>query len=456
MDNNKPNRKRRSFQSEEVRFDRLLLPFRLFIKAEMTAGILLLVSTIVALAWVNSSWGQSYKEFWEVPFSLTFGDWILTEPLLLWINDGLMAMFFFVVGLEIKRELLVGELSSPRGAALPIAAAIGGMLVPALIYVLINAGTPAARGWGIPMATDIAFALGVLVLLGDRAPPALKIFLAALAIADDLGAVLVIALFYTSQISWTNLAMGLLFLLALVVANRFGVRSPMVYGVLGIGGLWLAFLLSGVHPTIAGILAAMTIPARSRINPDEFLSTTRRAIDRFEHSGAQGEDVLVNKDRQAALLELRMAYEQSTTPLQRLEKALHPWISVVVLPIFALANAGVEITGNFFALLAQPITLGIILGLVLGKQVGITLFSWIAVRLGLASLPRGVTWRHIYGVAWLGGIGFTMSLFISGLAFDNAAAMAEAKTGILTASLIAGCIGVLILWRRKPHGSQAP
>jgi NhaA family Na+:H+ antiporter len=214
--------------------------------------------------------------------------------------------------------------------------------------------------------------------------------------------------------------------------------------------MWFAFLLSGVHPTIAGILAAMTIPARTRINPGDLLSTARRAIDKFEHSGSLEEDVLINKDRQAALLELRVAYEQSTTPLQRLEKAMHPWISVVVLPTFALANAGVELTGDFFAMLSQPITLGIILGLVVGKQVGITLFSWIAVRLGLASLPRGVSWRHIYGVAWLGGIGFTMSLFISGLAFENELLLTQAKTGILTASLIAGSAGFLIL-KRQSH-----
>ena len=259
---------------QETPIERLLLPFRLFVKEETSAGILLLSATILALIWANSPWSEAYASLWEIPFALSFGHYTLSEPILLWINDGLMAMFFFVVGLEIKREVLAGELSTPKNAALPIAAAAGGMIMPALIYILFNHEPPAVKGWGIPMATDIAFALGVLVLLGDRVPAFLKVFLAALAIADDLGAVVVIALFYTSQIHWPELATGAVFLGLLILGNKLGVRNALFYGLLGIGGVWLSFLLSGVHPTIAGVLAAMTIPARTRINPDEFILKT--------------------------------------------------------------------------------------------------------------------------------------------------------------------------------------
>ncbi len=427
--------------------EQVLSPFRVFVHDEASAGILLFVATVIALVLANSPWADAYERLWQTHFALTLGEVTLTEPLLLWVNDGLMAMFFFVVGLEIKREMLVGELSSPKGAALPIAAALGGMLVPASIYWLINGGTPAAQGWGIPMATDIAFALGVLVLLGDRVPVALKIFLTALAIVDDLGAVLVIAFFYTSNVSWLNLGISAVFLLLLIAANWAGIRGPLVYGVLGIGGLWLAFLLSGVHPTIAGVLAAMAIPARTRLNPAEFIRHGRQTIQTFEEAGDMGDNVLINPDRHDALLDLRGVYEHATTPLQRLESALHPWVSMLVLPLFALANAGVAIEGEVTSLLVNPITLGIVLGLVVGKQVGITLFAWLAVRMGVAELPEGVTWRHIYGVSWLGGIGFTMSLFISALAFGDPVALSTAKLGILLASALAAAGGTLILRR---------
>jgi NhaA family Na+:H+ antiporter len=372
------------------------------------------------------------------------GDFSMSKDLTHWINDGLMAVFFLVVGLEIKREVLVGELSSARNAALPIAAALGGALVPALIYLAINAGTEGSAGWGIPMATDIAFALGVLALLGDKVPVALKVFLTALAIVDDIVAVLVIAFFYTSQISWGALGVGAVFLAALVVANLIGVGRTLVYALLGVG-LWLCFLLSGVHATIAGVLLALTVPAVSFINPEAFLDRSRYVLDRFEQAGEKGENVLSNEERQAALHALNHAAYKLEPPLHELEHALNPWVVFAIMPIFALANAGVHLGGGIADALTSPVTFGIVAGLVLGKQLGITLFAWLAVKSGVSELPRGVGWRHVYGAGWLAGIGFTMSLFISDLGFSDASLVDEAKLGILAASLIAGLVGWTIL-----------
>jgi NhaA family Na+:H+ antiporter len=401
--------------------------------------------TVVALVWANSPWAEIYEHLWEIPFNVGFGGFVLSKPLHAWINDGLMAVFFFAVGLELKREILVGELSSPRQAALPIAAALGGMLVPAGIYLLINRGAEGASGWGIPMATDIAFSLGVLTLLGKRVPLALKVFLVALAIADDIGAVLVIAFFYTSHISWMNLLVGTGFLIALLGANWAGVRHPLIYAILGIGGLWLAFLLSGVHATIGGVLAAFTIPARTRIDPKEFVVQSRELISDFEGASGDGKGIWTNKDQQTALHVLENNCERVQTPLQRLEEGLHPWVTYLILPLFALANAGVPLRGDPIATLSHPVTLGIVLGLLMGKQVGITLFAFLAVKLRMAKLPDGVSWRHIYGVGLLGGIGFTMSLFISGLAFGESPLLIDSKLGILLASLAAGIGGWLFL-----------
>jgi len=356
-----------------------------------------------------------------------------------------MAMFFFFVGLEIKREILVGELSSPRQAALPIVAALGGMIVPAILYLVLNAGKPGASGWGIPMATDIAFTLGVLALLGKRVPIALKVFLTSVAIVDDIGAVLVIAFFYTSQIYWSNLIVGAGFLIALILANRAGIRHPLVYASLGIGGLWLAFLMSGVHATIAGVLSAMTIPASTRIGREEFLEKSRYILKEFEGASVNEKSVLTSRQQRRAAEALEKASELVQTPLQRLEHDLHPWVIFGIMPLFALANAGVSLDGNLTQVLINPVTLGIVFGLVFGKQIGITLFSWLAVRSGIATLPVGVNWWQVYGVGWLAGIGFTMSLFIAGLAFRDIALLSLAKLGILTASLIAGVVGWIIL-----------
>jgi NhaA family Na+:H+ antiporter len=401
--------------------------------------------TLLALGIANSPFGEAYEHFWHTYVGFTFGEISLKNSLLHWVNDGLMVVFFFLVGLEIKRELLVGELASVRKAALPFMAALGGMIVPAGIYAALNAGTPAISGWGVPMATDIAFALGVLALLGRGVPTGLFVFLAALAIVDDLGAVLVIAVFYTEQIHWIALGMGGAFFAGMILLNVAGVRSPIPYALLGVA-TWLAFLQSGVHATIAGVLAAMAIPVRTVLDPDHFLESSREILDHFESASENAkEPVIVNEQRSASVVALEDACERVQTPLQRLEHGLLPWVTFLILPIFALGNAGVPLGGDVLSALASPLSLGIILGLVLGKQVGITLFSWIAVKVGLAALPEGVTWRHIYGTSWLAGIGFTMSLFIAMLAFGEGQALTDAKTAILVASLIAGVIGYLLL-----------
>jgi Na+:H+ antiporter, NhaA family len=426
--------------------EKIVRPFQDFAEKQSSGGILLIAATAAALVWANSPWGEGYAALWHTKLTVGVGDFSLSKDLTHWINDGLMAIFFLVIGLEIKREVLVGELSSLRNAALPVAAAVGGATVPALIYLALNAGGEGVAGWGIPMATDIAFALGVLALLGERVPLALKVFLTALAIVDDIVAVLVIALFYTSKISWGALGVAAVFFVALVVANLIGVDRTLIYALLGTG-LWLSFLLSGVHATIAGVLLAMTIPASSFIDPDEFLKRSRYVLDRFEHAGEKGTNVLRNEERQAALHALDRAARKLEPPLQELEHTLNPWVVFAIMPLFALANAGLPLGGKALGALADPVALGILLGLVLGKQIGVTLFSWLAVRSGLAELPEGIGWRHVYGVGWLAGIGFTMSLFISDLAFEDGALMDKAKLGILAASLISGVVGWTLLRR---------
>jgi NhaA family Na+:H+ antiporter len=435
---------------EQPPVERIVRPFQDFARKQSSGGILLIIATVVALVWANSPWGESYAALWHTKLTVGIGEFSISKDLTHWINDGLMAVFFLVVGLEIKREVLVGELSSARGAALPVAAALGGAVVPAAIYVAINAGTEGAAGWGIPMATDIAFALGVLTLLGERASVGLRVFLTALAIVDDIVAVLVIAFFYTSEISWGALGIGAIFLAVLVAANLLGVGRTLVYAVLGVG-LWLCFLLSGVHATVAGVLLALTVPASSFINPGAFLKRSRYVLDRFEQAGERGGNVLANEERQAALHALNHAAYKLEPPLHELERALHPWVVFAIMPVFALANAGVPLGGNVVGALADPVALGIVLGLVVGKQLGITLSAWLAVKIGVSELPEGVGWRHIYGAGLLAGIGFTMSLFITDLAFSDASLIEDAKLGILVASLIAGVIGWTIL-----RGASSP
>lgn len=404
-----------------------------------------MVCTVLALAWANSPWWHGYEQLWSVPLSISVPGFALNATLHQWINDGLMAVFFFLVGLEIKREMLVGELASARLAALPVAAAAGGMVVPALFYVLLNASGPGARGWGIPMATDIAFALGVVALLGSRVSPGLKVFLAALAIVDDIGAVLVIAIFYSAGVAWDALAAGGVVLLLSVLANRLGIRHFGVYAALG-ALLWGCFLASGVHATVAGVLLAMTIPSRTRINQHEFVSRCRAILERFER--ALISDAGLGRVEQDSVHELERSCEQVQSPLHRMERGLHWSVAFVIMPLFALSNAGVRLADSLpFAPGGALVAGGIVLGLVLGKPLGITLASWLAVRAGAAALPAGATWGAVRGVSWLGGIGFTMSLFIAGLAFEPGPLLNAAKLGILGASLIAGITGWLLLRR---------
>jgi NhaA family Na+:H+ antiporter len=420
---------------------RVRLMFQQFSRLQASGGILLLAATIVALLWANSAWGHSYFEFWETYLKISLGGLELKESLLHWVNDGLMVIFFFLVGLEIKREVLVGELASLRQATLPLLAAVGGMVVPAGIYLLFNLGGAAEAGWGIPMATDIAFLLGLLTVLGSRIPVSLKVFFTALAIADDLGAVLVIAIFYSSDVSWIALGVAAVLVVALVILNWGKVRQPLTYILLGIG-LWLAFLQSGIHPTIAGVLLAMTIPARTKVRSEAFLAQCTAALGRFEPGELEGEE---SGRQQAAAQTLESIAERLQAPLRRLERSLNPWVAYLVVPIFAFANAGVHIRGDIVEVLTSPLAVGIIGGLVLGKPLGIMLFSWIAVKLGIADLPAEVSWSQLFSASWLAGIGFTMSLFIAGAAFSEPVLLDIAKFSILVASLLASVIGFGLL-----------
>ena len=424
--------------------EKLTYPIQEFLHQEASGGILLIIATVIALAWANSPFAESYHHLWHTYLSIDLGGIGLKYSLHHWINDGLMVIFFFVVGLEIKRELLVGELSSVKKAALPIAAALGGMVFPALIYTIFNLGTEGASGWGIPMATDIAFVVGILALLGKRVPLALKIFILALAIVDDLGAVLVIAIFYTSNISFTSLLIGGGFLVLLIAMNRMGVRNLLIYTLVGVG-LWLAFLKSGVHATVAGVLLAFTIPVSARINTKKFKNATENLLKDFDNAGEHGDNVLTNSDRLSIIDQIENNCEKILTPLQRFEHGLHPWVSFFIMPVFALANAGVTIGSGLTSALTHPVSIGIILGLFLGKQIGIFSFSYLAVKLKLASEPEGVSWKKIYAASVLAGIGFTMSLFIANLAFNSPEFLNISKVGILAGSLLSGVVGFIIL-----------
>ncbi|NNF59017.1 MAG: Na+/H+ antiporter NhaA [Rhodothermaceae bacterium] len=426
--------------------------FAEFFRTEAAGGVILLACAALALIWANSPLAASYFRLWETTVTAGAGPLVIQKPLLLWINDGLMALFFFVVGLEIKREVLTGELAAPRKATLAIVAAVGGMVAPAVLYLTVNVGTDASAGWGIPMATDIAFALGVLALLGSRAPLALKVFLTAIAIVDDLGAVLVIALFYTSKLSLTALGIAGAFFVALVAVNRLGIQRTLIYALLGLG-LWVAMLKSGVHATVAGVLVALTIPARRRIDAPRFLAEARDLVGRFSEGVKEGRAEPTSAQRDAVHA-LEHACERIETPLARLEHGLHGWVAFFIMPVFALANAGVALGGDVLAMLTDPVAIGIGLGLVLGKQVGVFGFAWAAVKTGLAKLPEGVTWAQVHGVSLLTGIGFTMSIFIANLAFVGVPERLDsAKLGILVASLISGGLG---WWRLRQTAPSPP
>lgn len=422
----------------------LLEPFQRFFRVEASGGIILLIFTLIALIWANSPWGDSYIHLWENKFSIGVGDFKLSKSLIHWINDGLMAIFFFVVGLEIKRELIAGELSSMKQASLPIAAAIGGMVLPAAIYIVLNQSPESESGWGIPMATDIAFSLGILSLLGKRVPLALKVFLVAFAIVDDLGAVLIIAVFYSEDIYWNYLLIGLGLVIILFVFNRLQVISVHPYMAVG-WIIWFMFLKSGIHPTIAGVLIAFTIPVNRTINLKTFKNDMQYNLDYFCYNPENFSKITLNHQQLAAIsnMENRIFHVQS--PVQRLEHGLHGFVTYIVMPVFALANAGVVLKGISFSELISGVSGVIEISLLAGKVLGIFIFSWISVKIGLAKLPDNVQWKHIFSLGFLGGMGFTMSLFISNLAFTSEALLNPAKIGILVGSLIAGAGGYILL-----------
>ena len=424
---------------------KLVAPFERFLKEAVSGSYPIFLAAVLALLWANLA-GGAYDSFWHTELSLNLGNFHIKKSFAHWIDEALMALFFFTVGLEIKREILVGELASPKKALLPIAAALGGMLMPACIYLLFNAGTPAAKGWGIPMATDIAFSLAVLAIIGKKIPFGIRIFLSAFAIADDLGAVLVIAMFYTKAIAWEYLLLSLPFFAGLAIANKLWIRYALVYGLLGIG-LWGTFLLSGVHATVAGVLVAMFIPAGGRYDTETFLNKVKTYLEHFEcEPDACGYTVLLNQQHLNDIRGIEEACHNVETPLQKFEYNLGPWISLAILPLFALANAGLVIRGSeIMSALSHPVTMGIILGLALGKPLGIFLFTYMASRIFRAPLISGVNWLHIMGVSMLGGIGFTMSLFISGLSFASPQFIELAKLGIILGSIISGCAGLIVL-----------
>ncbi|MDO8615739.1 MAG: Na+/H+ antiporter NhaA [Dehalococcoidia bacterium] len=433
---------------------RILLPVQEFIQTEAAGGVVLLAAALAALVWANSPLDGAYFDLWETRVSFDVQVFAASQDLQHWVNDALMVVFFFVVGLEIKREMLHGELAGPKRAALPVAAALGGMAAPALIFAAFNAGGEGAKGWGIPIATDIAFAIGVLALLGDRIPSGLRVFLLALAIVDDIGAILVIAVFYTESLAWDSLAIagGLL---ALIVAMQLaGVRNMVLYLVAGVA-LWAAMFESGVHATIAGVLLGLLTPSRPPRAETAFKREAESLLAQYREAAAE-EDI---ERVQAVLGELEEVAAESAAPLERLERLLHPWSSFLVVPAFALANAGVHLSGGLISdSAASPVTWGVLLGLVTGKLAGVCAAAWLAVRLRLAEMPAGIGWTHLAGAGLLAGIGFTVSLFVTGLAFADGQLVGEAKVGILAASVIAGVAGYTFLrlvGKPSPAGGQA-
>jgi NhaA family Na+:H+ antiporter len=414
----------------EQPIDRLIGPFERFMHVEAAGGIVLLACTAIALVLANSRFSDAYLHVWETPVGFHVGGVRVSHSLHHWINDGLMALFFFVVGLEVKRELVLGELREPQRAALPLVAAIGGMLAPAAVYLAFQLGTPAQRGWGIPMATDIAFVVGCMAVLGPRIPHGLRIMLLTLAIADDIGAILVIALGYSTGIHLVPLLVGAGDLLLVVILARLGIRSLGIYTLVGLV-VWFAFQESGVHATIAGVLLGLLTPARAQLNADAVVPFLEHATEPLA------------PDRPAGVRTLRQAARETVSPLEYLESALHPWVSFVIMPVFALANAGVPL---HFASFTHPVALAVAAALVVGKPAGVVLFSWLAVRARLARLPDAVGWHAIAGGGCLAGIGFTMALFVAGLALDGTA-LEAAKVGVLAGSAASAALGMVVLLR---------
>jgi Na+:H+ antiporter, NhaA family len=433
-------------------------PARRFMAMEASGGVVMLLAAVVALAWANSPFADVYESLWETTFDLRLGDVVHVDLTLReWVNDAAMALFFFVVGMEIKRELVVGELRDRRAALLPAVAAVGGMVVPALLYLAFNAGGAGQGGWGIPMATDIAFAVGVVALLGRRVPVAAKLFLLTLAIVDDLGAIVVIAVFYTAGLSagWLAVAAGAV--VGAVLLRRGDIRSLVPYTVLGVVA-WLALHEAGVHATLAGVAFGLLTPVWSFYDPARFGSRARALVDEIDRTFADGgidHDAYERND--ARLRDLVRLSTETSSPLERLEYRLAPWVSFVVVPVFALANAGVRLSGEMLSgALGNPVVLGVAVGLVVGKTVGIVSATWLACRLGVGRLPAGTTWRHLVGLATCAGIGFTVALFVAGLSFTDPALTDAAKLGILGGSLVAGVLAVVVLRSAPPVPPVAP
>lgn len=446
-------RKGRVFQAPlEHAFGRLVTPFEEFVNRQSSSGLLLMVCAVIALVIANSPWEEGYLHLLHTPISLNAGDWSFSLSLHHWINDGLMAIFFLLVGLELKRELLVGEISEFRQAVLPVMAAIGGMVVPALIYFAFNGEGIAARGWGIPMATDIAFAVGCIALLGNRVPRSVVTFLVALAIVDDLGAILVIAIWYTESVNTSALLAAILLVVMLWLLSFIGVRRSPAYLFIGLL-LWYALHVTGVHATLAGVITALAIPARPKYDPVAFSTFVKDIIRSFDRSFRPGDKIIANDALRARVAALGNGVQLVQSPLQRMETRLHTPVAFLVVPIFALANAGIP-ADSFINPTAvfNSVTLGVIVGLVAGKLIGIVGATWIGWKLGWGTLPTSSTFRHIIGVALLGGIGFTMSIFIAELAFSGQTELlVQAKAGVLLASVIAGTAGFAVL-RRAPTG----
>ena len=437
----------------EKAFERVLTPLEDFIHRQTTSGILLMLCAIVAIYIANSQWSDVYHHVLTIPFTIGIPGFQLSKTLHHWINDGLMAIFFFVIGLELKREILVGELANIKLAMLPIIAAFGGMVMPVLIYLSFNPEGDTISGWGIPMATDIAFAIGALALLGNRVPKNLLTFLIALAIVDDLGAVMVIALFYTETINTSALAIVAIVTLALIAINLGGVRRSAPYILLGII-LWIAMLKSGVHATLAGIILAFTIPMRPKYNANRFLSQINEMVIQIKRAYQQEENIVRNDELRSRVRALGDGVLLVQAPAQIMERKMHIPTAYFIIPVFSLANAGIPVDwASFGSVITHPVSIGITAGLVLGKLIGIAGFSWLAVKIRLTSLPNGVNFKHIIGAALMGGIGFTMSIFIAELGFAHSAEnLLMAKTGILLASALAGVSGFIWLFLTAKKG----
>ncbi len=428
-------------------------PINQFIRLETSSSIILFSASILAITLANSPLGPDFLGFWKEYLSINLPGFELSKPLYKWINDGLMAIFFFVIGLEIKREILMGELSHIKKASLPLFAAIGGMIIPAGLFTILNSGNAGGEGWGIPMAADIAFSLGILTMLGKRVPLGMKVFLMAFAIIDDLGAVLVIAFFYSTNLIWSNIFVGIGIVAALMILSYYNYYSKYLFFIAGVV-VWVLFLKSGIHATIAGVLMALTIPLNRKTDTRLFYNRSKELLNTFmEDCSTQENKTVLSKKQLHTIDELEELTETTTSPLQHLEHNLHGWVSYLIMPVFALANAGVIF--NFSGDSNLALSINIALSMIIGNVIGIFLFSWLAIKLKISELPENVNFKQLAGVSFLGGLGFTMSLFINNLAYSDTVLVDSAKMGILIGSLIAGTLGyITIRLTVKPDVNQ--